>query len=171
MLQLFLLLSLGSTESFLLAVMAYDHYLAICHPLHYFSHMSNTFCTQLAFGSWLSGFLGISVMAFLVSRLSFCGPNIISHFMCDIDSLIGLSCTDTSLVESILTAFFVPVIVIMASCAVTLISYIYIISTILKIRSAQGRRKTFSTCSTQLTIVTIWFGSTFFLYVKPSAPN
>ncbi|XP_059570156.1 olfactory receptor 6F1-like [Alligator mississippiensis] len=168
-LQLFLLLSLGSTECFLLAVMAYDRYQAICHPLHYSSLMSNTFCTQLSFGSWLGGFLAISVLAFLVSRLSFCSPNIINHFLCDIDSLIALSCTDTSLVE--LATFFVSIIVVVASCAVTLISYMYIISTILKIRSAQGQQKAFSTCSAHLTVVTIWFGSTIFLYVKPSAPN
>ncbi|XP_059587742.1 olfactory receptor 6F1-like [Alligator mississippiensis] len=168
-LQLFFLFSLGSTECFLLAVMAYDRYQAICHPLRYTSFMSNTFCTQLSFGSWLGGFLAISVLAFLVSRLSFCSPNIINHFLCDIDSLIALSCTDTSLVE--LATFFVSIIVVVASCAVTLISYIYIISTILKIRSAQGQQKTFSTCSAHLTVVTIWFGSTIFLYVKPSAPN
>ncbi|XP_059587740.1 olfactory receptor 6F1-like [Alligator mississippiensis] len=168
-LQLFLIFSLGSTECFLLAVMAYDRYLAICHPLRYSSLMSNTFCTQLAFAAWLSGFLGISLMVFLISRLSFCGPNIINHFFCDMDSLIALSCTDTSLVE--LAEFFVSIIVVVASCAVTLISYIYIISTILKIRSTQGRQKAFSTCSAHLTVVTIWFGSTIFLYVKPSAPN
>ncbi|XP_019335005.1 olfactory receptor 6F1-like [Alligator mississippiensis] len=168
-LQLFLLLSLGSTECFLLAIMAYDRYLAICHPLRYSCLMSNTFCTQLSLSSWLTGFLGISVLAFLVSRLSFCGPNIINHFICDIDSLIALSCTDTSLVE--LTVFFASIIVVVASCAVTLISYIYIISTILKIRSAQGRRKAFSTCSAHLTVVTLWFGSAIFLYVKPATPN
>ncbi|XP_059587738.1 olfactory receptor 6F1-like [Alligator mississippiensis] len=168
-LQLFLVFSLGSTECFLLAVMAYDRYLAICHPLHYSSLMSNTFCTQLAFGSWLGGFLGISVLAFLVSNLSFCGPNIINHFFCDIDSLIALSCTDTSLVE--LAEFFVSIIVVVVSCAITLISYIYIISTILKIRSAQSQQKAFSTCSAHLTIVTVWFGSIIFLYVKPAAPN
>ncbi|XP_059587687.1 olfactory receptor 6F1-like [Alligator mississippiensis] len=168
-LQLFLIFSLGSTECFLLAVMAYDRYLAICHPLRYSSLMSNTFCTQLAFAAWLSGFLGISLMVFLISRLSFCGPNIINHFFCDMDSLIALSCTDTTLVE--LAEFFVSIIVVVASCAVTLISYMYIISTILKIRSTQGWRKAFSTCSAHLTVVTIWFGSTTFLYVKPSAPN
>ncbi|XP_059587739.1 olfactory receptor 6F1-like [Alligator mississippiensis] len=167
--QLFLLLSLGATECFLLAVMAYDRYQAICHPLCYSSLMNSTFCTQLAFASWLSGFLAISVLVFLLSRLSFCGPNIINHFFCDIDSLIALSCTDTSLVE--LAALCVSIIVVVVSCAVTLISYIYIISTILKIRSAQGQRKAFSTCSAHLTVVTIWFGSAIFLHVKPSAPN
>ncbi|XP_059587588.1 olfactory receptor 6F1-like [Alligator mississippiensis] len=168
-LQLFLIFSLGSTECFLLAAMAYDRYLAICHPLRYSSLMSNTFCIQLTFAAWLSAFLGISVLVFLVSRLSFCGPNSINHFFCDMDSWIALSCTDTRLVK--LAAFFASIIVVVASCAVTLISYIYIISTILKIRSAQGRRKAFSTCSAHLTVVTIWFGSTIFLYVKPSAPN
>ncbi|KAM7149965.1 olfactory receptor 6F1-like [Macrochelys suwanniensis] len=169
LLQLFFLLSMGSTECFLLAVMAYDRYLAICHPLRYSSLMKSTFCAQLALASWLCGFLAISVLATLISRLSFCGPNIINHFLCDIDSCIALSCTDTSLVE--LATFIVSIIVIMVSCAVTLISYIYIISTILRIPSAQGRQKAFSTCSAHLTVVTIWYGSIIFLYVKPSAQN
>uniref|UniRef100_A0A8C3S219 Olfactory receptor n=1 Tax=Chelydra serpentina TaxID=8475 RepID=A0A8C3S219_CHESE len=169
LLQLFFLLSMGSTECFLLAVMAYDRYLAICHPLRYSSLMKSTFCAQLALLSWLCGFLAISVLAALISRLSLCGPNIINHFLCDVDSCIALSCTDTSLVE--LATFIVSIIVIMVSCAITLISYIYIISTMLRIPSAQGWQKAFSTCSAHLTVVTIWYGSIIFLYVKPSAQN
>ncbi|XP_065270099.1 olfactory receptor 6F1-like [Emys orbicularis] len=168
-LQLFFLLSMGSTECFLLAVMAYDCYLAICHPLRYSSFMNNTFSAQLALLSWLCGFLAISVLASLISRLSFCGPNIINHFLCDVDSWIALSCTDTSLVE--LATFIVSIIVIVVSCAITLISYIYIISTILRIPSAQGQQKAFSTCLAHLTVVTIWYGSIIFLYAKPSAQN
>ncbi|XP_077687848.1 olfactory receptor 6F1-like [Eretmochelys imbricata] len=160
---------LGCTECFLLAVMAYDPYLAICHPLRYSSLMTNTFSAQLAFLCWLCGFLAIFVLASLISRLSFCGPNIINHFLCDVDSCIALSCTDTSLVE--LATFMVSIIVVMVSCAVTQISYIYIISTILRIPSAQGRQKAFSTCSAHLTVVTIWYGDIIFLYVKPSAQN
>uniref|UniRef100_A0A8C8VJ59 Olfactory receptor n=1 Tax=Pelusios castaneus TaxID=367368 RepID=A0A8C8VJ59_9SAUR len=169
LLQLFVLLSMGSTECFLLAVMAYDRYLAICHPLHYSSLMNSTFSAQLALLSWLCGFLAISVLAGLISRLSFCGPNVINHFLCDIDSWTALSCTDKHLVE--LATFIVSIVVVVVSCVITLVSYIYIISTILRIPSAKGRQKAFSTCSAHLTVVTIWYGSTIFLYVKPSAKN
>ncbi|XP_067168184.1 olfactory receptor 6F1-like [Apteryx mantelli] len=168
-LQLFFLFSLGSTECFLLAVMAYDRYLAICYPLRYNSLMNNVFSAQLALSSWLGGFLAISLLAFLTSRLTFCGPKVINHFLCDIDSCLALSCTDTRPVE--LATFLISIIVVVVSCVVTLVSYMYIISTILRIQSAQGRKKAFSTCSAHLTVVTIWYSSIIFLYVKPSAQN
>uniref|UniRef100_A0A8C4V3J1 Olfactory receptor n=1 Tax=Falco tinnunculus TaxID=100819 RepID=A0A8C4V3J1_FALTI len=166
-LQLLFLLSLGSTECFLLSVMAYDRYLAICYPLRYSSLMNSVLSTRLALSSWLGGFLAISVLAFLTSRLTFCGPNVINHFLCDIDSCLALSCSDTWPVE--LATFLVSLIVVVASCVVTLVSYIYIISSILRIHSAHGRKKAFSTCSAHLSVVMIWYGSTMFLYVKPSA--
>ncbi|XP_030395465.1 olfactory receptor 6F1-like [Gopherus evgoodei] len=167
LLQLFFLLSMGATECFLLAVMAYDCYLAICQPLHYIFLMNSTFCTQLALLSWLCGFLSVSVLAVLISRLSFCGHNVINHFICDIDSWIALSCAKMHLIE--LATFINSFIVVMVSCTITLVSYIFIISTILRIPSAQGRKKAFSTCSAHLTLVTIWYCSGIFLYVKPSA--
>ncbi|XP_005059678.2 PREDICTED: olfactory receptor 6F1-like [Ficedula albicollis] len=168
-LQLFFLLSLGSTECFLLSVMAYDRYLAICYPLRYCSLMSSVLSVRLALSSWLGGFLAISLLAFLTSRLTFCGPDVINHFLCDIDSCLALSCSDTRPVE--LATFLISLIVVVASCVVTLVSYMYIISSILRIQSAHGRRKAFSTCSAHLSVVTIWYGSTMFLYVKPSAQN
>ncbi|XP_006135776.2 olfactory receptor 6F1-like [Pelodiscus sinensis] len=167
--QLIFSLATGSTECFLLAVMAYDRYLAICYPLRYSTLMNSTFSVQLVLVSWLGGFLAISVLAALVSRLSFCGPNVIDHFLCDIDSWIALSCTDTHLVE--LVTFLLSIIVVLVSCAITLVSYIYIISTILRIPSAQGRQKAFSTCSAHLAVVTLWYGSLIFLFVKPSKHN
>ncbi|NXM78289.1 OR6F1 protein, partial [Serilophus lunatus] len=167
--QLFFLLSLGSTECFLLSVMAYDRYLAICHPLRYSSLMNSVLSTRLALSSWLGGFLAISLLAFLTSRLTFCGPNVINHFLCDIDSCLALSCSDTWPVE--LATFLVSIIVVVASCVVTLVSYVYIISSILRIQSVCGRKKAFSTCSAHLSVITIWYGSTMFLYVKPSAQN
>ncbi|XP_053902491.1 olfactory receptor 287-like [Malaclemys terrapin pileata] len=149
--------------------MAYDRYLAICHPLRYSSLMNSTFCAQLALLSWLCGFLAVSVLAALISRLSFCGRNVINHFICDIDSWIVLSCVHKRLIE--LATFIDSFIVVMVSCTITLVSYIFIISTILRIPSVQGRQKAFSTCSTHLTVMTIWYGSGIFLYVKPSAQN
>ncbi|NXT65319.1 OR6F1 protein, partial [Chaetops frenatus] len=169
LLQLFFLLSLGSTECFLLSVMAYDRYLAICYPLRYSSLMNSVLSVWLALGSWLGGFLAISLLAFLTSRLTFCGPDVINHFLCDIDSCLALSCSDTWPVE--LATFFVSIIVVVASCVVTLVSYMYIISSILKLQSVHSRKKAFSTCSAHLSVVTIWYGSTMFLYVKPSAQN
>ncbi|XP_054505808.2 olfactory receptor 6F1 [Agelaius phoeniceus] len=168
-LQLFFLLSLGSTECFLLSVMAYDRYLAICCPLRYSSLMSSVLSVRLALSSWLGGFLAISLLAFLTSRLTFCGPDVINHFICDIDSCLALSCSDTWPVE--LATFLVSIIVVVASCVVTLVSYMYIISSILQIQSGHGRKKAFSTCSAHLSVVAIWYGSTMFLYVKPSAQN
>ncbi|NXU05879.1 OR6F1 protein, partial [Buphagus erythrorhynchus] len=168
-LQLFFLLSLGSTECFLLSVMAYDRYLAICYPLRYCSLMNSVLSVRLALSSWLGGFLAISLLAFLTSRLTFCGPDVINHFLCDIDSCLALSCSDTWPVE--LATFLISIIVVVASCVVTLVSYMYIISSILRIQSAHGRKKAFSTCSAHLSVVTIWYGSTIFLYVKPSAQN
>uniref|UniRef100_A0A8C3TFZ8 Olfactory receptor n=1 Tax=Chelydra serpentina TaxID=8475 RepID=A0A8C3TFZ8_CHESE len=165
--QLIFSLATGSTECFLLAVMAYDRYLAICHPLHYSSLMNRTFSAQLVLLSWLCGFLAISVLAAIISRLSFCGPNIINHFLCDIDSWIALSCTDTHLVE--LVTFILSIIVVVVSCVITFVSYVYIISTILRIPSAQGRQKAFSTCSAHLTVVTIWYSSLTFLYVNSAS--
>nr|XP_021409017.1 olfactory receptor 6F1 [Lonchura striata domestica] len=165
-LQLFFLLSLGSTECFLLSVMAYDRYLAICYPLRYSSLMSSALCVRLTLSSWLGGFLAISLLAFLTSRLTFCGPDVINHFLCDIDACLALSCSDTWPVE--LATFLVSIIVVVASCVVTLVSYMYIISSILRIQSAHGRKKAFSTCSAHLSVVMIWYGSTMFLYVKPS---
>ncbi|KAM6107882.1 LOW QUALITY PROTEIN: olfactory receptor 6F1-like [Pterocles gutturalis] len=167
-LQLFFLLSLGSTECFLLSVMAYDRYLAICYPLRYSSIVSSVLSPRLVLSSWLGGFLAVSLLAFLTSRLTFCGPDIINHFLCDIDSCLALSCSDTWPVE--LATFLVSIIVVVASCVVTLVSYAYIISST-RNRSAHGQKKAFSTCSAHLSVVTIWYGSTIFLYVKPSAQN
>ncbi|XP_077169504.1 olfactory receptor 6F1-like [Paroedura picta] len=165
-LQMYLIFAFGCTEYFLLAVMAYDRYLAICFPLHYSTIMDISLSGKLAVVSWLCGFLLICIPAFLISRLSFCGSNVINHFLCNIDSWIILSCTDTYIIE--LATFIISIFVILGSCLITLLSYIYIISTILQMSSAKGQQKAFSTCSSHLAVVVIWYGSTIFLFVKPS---
>ncbi|VTJ88149.1 Hypothetical predicted protein [Marmota monax] len=162
LLQMYLVFSLGCTEYFLLAAMAYDRYLAICYPLHYGAIMSGLLSVQLALGSWVCGFLSIAVPMALISGLSFCGPRAINHFFCDIAPWIALACTSTQVVE--LVAFVIAAVVILSSCLITLVSYIYIIHTILSISSASGRSKAFSTCSSHLTVVLIWYGSTIFLH-------
>ncbi|XP_055968260.1 olfactory receptor 6F1-like [Sorex fumeus] len=166
LLQMYLVFSLGCTEYFLLAAMAYDRYLAICSPLHYGAIMSSVLSAQLALGSWLCGFLAIAVPTILISGLSFCGSHAINHFFCDIAPWIALACSSTRAVE--LVAFAIAFLVILSSCLITLVSYIYIISTILRIPSASGRSKAFSTCSSHLMVVLIWYGSTIFLHVRTS---
>ncbi|XP_077169503.1 olfactory receptor 6F1-like [Paroedura picta] len=166
LLQLFFNYSFGCTEFFLLSVMAYDRYLAICYPLQYSTLMDIKLCCKLVVISWLFGFLAMSTPTFLISKLFFCGPNVINHFYCHIDSWIFLSCTDTYPVE--MAMFVVAIVVILGSCLITFLSYAYIIATILRIASAKGRLKAFSTCSSHLAVVIIWFGSTMFLYIKPS---
>ncbi|XP_075027899.1 olfactory receptor 6F1-like [Calonectris borealis] len=169
LLQMYFVFSLGCTEYILLAAMAYDRCLAICFPLHYNSIMTRTLLTQLVFGSWFCGFLSITIPIYMISTLPFCGPNVINHFFCDAAAWIMLSCTDTSLFE--LVAFIIAVIVILGSCTITLLSYIYIISPILRIPSAIDQKRTFSTCSSHFTVVIIWYGSTippFFSDVRPS---
>ncbi|KAM6223212.1 olfactory receptor 6F1-like [Rhynchocyon petersi] len=166
LLQMYLVFSLGCTEYFLLAAMAYDRYLATCYPLHYGSIMSSQLSAQLALGSWLCGFLAITVPTALISDLSFCGPHAINHFFCDIAPWIALACTSTYAVE--LVAFVIAFVVILSSCLITLVSYVFIISTIIRIPSTSGQSKAFSTCSSHLTVVLIWYGSTIFLHVRTS---
>ncbi|XP_042331634.1 olfactory receptor 6F1-like [Sceloporus undulatus] len=164
-LQMYFVFAFGCTEYFLLSAMAYDRYLAICYPLDYNTIMDISFSSKLAACSWLGGFLIICIPAFLITKLSFCGPNVINHFYCNIDSWIILSCTDTYYIE--MAAFVISVIVILGSCVITLLSYIYIISIILRIPSSKGQQKAFSTCPSHLAVVIIWYGSTIFLFVKP----
>ncbi|XP_075768317.1 olfactory receptor 6F1-like [Pelodiscus sinensis] len=168
-LQMYFVFSLGCTEYFLLSVMAYDRYLAICYPLHYSVLMSSTKCTHLAFLCWVSGFLVITIPSSLIATMSFCNSNVINHFSCTTDSLIFLSCSDTSMVK--LSSLILSVLIILGSCLITLVSYILIISTIVRIPSAQGRQKAFSTCSAHLIVVIMWYGSTIFLYVRYTKQN
>ncbi|XP_016078766.1 PREDICTED: olfactory receptor 11A1-like [Miniopterus natalensis] len=159
--------SLAATECLLLAVMSYDRYLAICHPLHYPTLMTGALCTRLAASSWLCSFLLTAVTLVLLSRLTFCGPNEIDHFFCDFTPLVHLSCVDTSLTETIAYA---------TSSAVTLVpflliaaSYSCILAALLRIPSGTGRQKAFSTCSSHLTLVTVFYGTLIATYLVPSA--
>ncbi|KAM6448891.1 olfactory receptor 6F1-like [Liasis olivaceus] len=165
-LQMYFVYALGCIECFLLSVMAYDRYLAISYPLHYTTIMNFHLSSKLAAGSWLSGFIIISIPAFLISRLTFCGPSVINHFYCNIDSWIVLARSSIFNIE--MAAFVISIFVILGPCVITLLSYVYIISTILRIPSAKGQQKAFSTCSSHLAVVIIWYGSTIFLFVKPS---
>ncbi|XP_065435098.1 olfactory receptor 2G3-like [Chrysemys picta bellii] len=159
--------SLLATESCLLSVMSYDRYLAICKPLHYAACMNSRFSFQLAAGSWLSGSAVSTITACWLSQLIFCGPNEIDHFLCEYTTLIKLSCSDTSLM--VLVIFPLSFIFILPPFLLTLTSYIYIISTVLRISSSTGRQKAFSTCSSHLIVVTIFYGTLFIVYLLPDA--
>ncbi|XP_063148701.1 olfactory receptor 5V1-like [Candoia aspera] len=166
-LQLFFLIDVVGTEIFLLAVMAYDRYVAICSPLHYTNIMSKRLCVQLAAGTWLTGFMNSMVHTALTFTLSFCGPNKVNQYYCDIPPMMALSCSSTYLPELVL--LLVAGILGGGAFLVTLISYIYIISAIILMNSAEGRRKAFSTCGSHLTVVCLFYGTTIATYVRPTS--
>ncbi|XP_068105105.1 olfactory receptor 6Y1-like [Hyperolius riggenbachi] len=165
--QLYFFLSVGCTECFLLAAMAYDRYIAICNPLLYHSIMTYKLCWSLAGGSLFLGFLSCSFSIGLIAQLNFCRSKIINHYLCDISPVIHLSCEDISTVE--LVDFVSAVFVLISSLVLIIISYFYIISTIKKIPSDQGWKKTFSTCASHLMVVILFFGTTIFMYARPQA--
>uniref|UniRef100_K7F8J0 Olfactory receptor n=1 Tax=Pelodiscus sinensis TaxID=13735 RepID=K7F8J0_PELSI len=137
---------LVTAECSLLAVMSYDRYLAICSPLHYAIRMNSRFCLQLVAGSWLSSFVILTTLISAMSQLAFCGPNEIDHFFCDLAPVINLSCSNTSLVTL----------------------YVCIIATILRIPSTAGKKKAFSTCSSHLIVVTLFYGTLITVYMLPN---
>ncbi|XP_030395600.1 olfactory receptor 1020-like [Gopherus evgoodei] len=158
--------SLLGTECLLLSVMSYDRYLAICNPLHYAARMSGRACLHLAGGSWIGGFLCCGITTFSISHLSFCGPNGIDHFFCDLIPLIKLSCNDHHLME--MFAFTLSLIFLLVPFLLTLMSYVCIITTILRIPSTAGRQKAFSTCSSHLIVVSIYYGTLLVVYMFPT---
>uniref|UniRef100_A0A8C0I850 Olfactory receptor n=1 Tax=Bubo bubo TaxID=30461 RepID=A0A8C0I850_BUBBB len=167
--QVFIFDLFGITECFLLATMAYDRYVAICHPLVYPLVMSPKCCFQLVTGSYLMGLTNGIGQTISMSNLSFCGSSVIDLFFCDISPLISLSTSNTTLSHIILRtlAFFFGV----SSSLAILVSYVAIISTILSIRSADGKHKAFSTCASHLTTVSIFYGTSLFMYLKPSSDS
>ncbi|XP_054983616.1 olfactory receptor 6C76 isoform X1 [Sorex araneus] len=165
--QLFFFILLGATEFFLLASMSYDRYVAICKPLHYTTIMSNKICHQLVISSWLAGFLVIFPPLIMGLDLDFCDSNIVDHFTCDSAPLLQISCTDTSTLE--LMSFILAVLTLLTTLTLVILSYSYILRTILRIPSAQQRKKAFSTCSSHMIVVSISYGSCIFMYVKTSA--
>ncbi|XP_004460476.1 olfactory receptor 9A1-like [Dasypus novemcinctus] len=163
--QLYLYLSLGTTEFVLMAAMAVDRYVAVCNPLRYSIIMNSCTCICVVIVSWVFGFFFQIWPVYATFQLTYCKSNVVDHFFCDRGLLIKLSCDDTLFTEFIL--FLMAVFVIIGSLIPTIVSYTYIISTILKIPSASGQRKAFSTCASHFTYVVIGCGSCMFLYVKP----
>lgn len=149
--QLFFSCVVAYTECFLLAAMAYDRHMAICNPLLYSSSMSPSLCTRLVAGSYIGGFLNAIAHTANTFRLSFCGKNIIDHFFCDAPPLVKMSCTDTKVYEEVLLGFVG--FTVLLSILVIIISYFHILLAILRIRTASGRRKAFSTCASHVVSV------------------
>ncbi|XP_006111875.2 olfactory receptor 8U9-like [Pelodiscus sinensis] len=165
--QMYLCFFFQDVECLLLAVMAYDRYVAICNPLIYTVTMSRQLCNQLVAGVCAVGLVDAMVHTCLTFRLSFCHSNIISHFFCDIPPLLALSCSDIRINEIVMFSF--ACFIMVSSVVTVLLSYFYIISTILRIHSAKGRQKAFSTCTSHLCAVAMFHGTLLFMYLRPTS--
>uniref|UniRef100_A0A8C0WDK5 Olfactory receptor n=1 Tax=Castor canadensis TaxID=51338 RepID=A0A8C0WDK5_CASCN len=168
-LQFYFFFSLGSTECFFLAVMAFDRYLAICRPLHYPTLMTGHLCNILVVSCWSFGFLWFLVPITVISQMSFCGSRIIDHFLCDPGPLLALTCTRNPIIEltsSSLSSLllFIPFLFIVGS-------YALVIRAVLRVPSAAGRRKAFSTCGSHLAVVSLFYGSVMVMYVSPTSEH
>ncbi|XP_013367216.1 PREDICTED: olfactory receptor 502 [Chinchilla lanigera] len=157
----------GTAECLLLAVMAYDRFVAICNPLLYSTKMSTQVCVQLLVVTYIGGFINASSFTLSFFSLLFCGPNQVNHFFCDFAPLVELSCSDVS-VPAVVPSFSAGSIIVVTVIVIA-VSYIYILITILKMRSTEGRHKAFSTCTSHLTAVTLYFGTITFIYVMPKS--
>nr|XP_033799907.1 olfactory receptor 6C3-like [Geotrypetes seraphini] len=165
--QMYLFMVCTDTEAYLLTAMAYDRYIAICKPLHYTIIMNKKVCIILAIVSWMIGFLDVAPQVTLISQSFFCKSNEINHFFCDMTALMTLSCSGTTAIENI--NYIVGILLGSTSFLLIIISYVYIISTVLKLHSAKSRHKTFSTCSSHLTVVLLFYGTTVAVYLRPQS--
>uniref|UniRef100_A0A8C6CR69 Olfactory receptor n=1 Tax=Moschus moschiferus TaxID=68415 RepID=A0A8C6CR69_MOSMO len=164
-LQLYFLVALVGTEVFLLSVMAYDRYVAICFPLRYTLIITKVRCVQLTAGTWTAGLLNSLLHTVSMFRLSFCKSNQVNQYYCDIPPVLVLSCSSTYVTEMLILVE--GGVLGISSFLVTFISYFYIVSTILKIQSTGGKHKAFSTCASHLLVVCLFGGTTVFTYVRP----
>ncbi|XP_028719062.1 olfactory receptor 483 [Peromyscus leucopus] len=157
----------GSVECFLLAAMAYDRFMAISNPLLYSTKLSTQVCMQLAVGSYIGGFLNASFAIVYFFSFQFCGPNRINHFFCDFAPLMELTCSDVS-VFAVVTSFSAGSVIVITVLVIA-ISYSCILITILKMNSTEGREKAFTTCTSHLTAVILYYGTLTFIYVMPKS--
>ncbi|KAM5126247.1 olfactory receptor 1E5-like [Callospermophilus lateralis] len=165
--QIYFVLFFGDLGNFILMAMAYDRYVAICFPLHYTTIMSPKLCLSLMVLFWVQTTFYSLLHTLLVNRLSFCADNVIPHFFCEISALLKLACSDTQVNEWVL--FIIGGIVVVIPFLLILVSYAKIVSSILKVPSARGIRKTFSTCGSHLSVVSLFYGTVIGLYLCPSA--
>ncbi|XP_021038157.1 olfactory receptor 1509 [Mus caroli] len=164
--QLFFLHLFACSEIFLLTIMAYDRYVAICIPLHYSNVMNMKVCVQLVFALWLGGTIHSLVQTFLTIRLPYCGPNIIDSYFCDVPPVIKLACTDTYLTGILIVSNSGTISLV---CFLALVTSYTVILFSLRKQSAEGRRKALSTCSGHFMVVALFFGPCIFLYTRPDS--
>ncbi|XP_037377240.1 olfactory receptor 1052-like [Talpa occidentalis] len=164
--QMALMILHGTRECLLLAIMAYDRFVAICHPLLYHSIMSKSLCVQLVVVTYAVGVFISAVQTGNVFILPYCGPNVIDHYFCDIPPVLQLACTDTTVANIILLSF--SALVTVPTVSIILVSYGYILVTIYRMRSLEAQRKAFSTCASHLTALCLFYGSVFLVYVQPN---
>ncbi|XP_004706244.1 olfactory receptor 1361-like [Echinops telfairi] len=167
--QMYFLFTFANMDNFLLAVMAYDRFVAVCHPLHYTTKMTHQFCALLVVGSWVVANLNVLLHILLMTRLSFCADNRISHYFCDATPLLKLSCSDTHLNEMMIHTEGALIMITPFVCI--LVSYIYITSAVLRVPSTQGKWKAFSTCGSHLVVVALFYGTIIAVYFNPSSSN
>nr|XP_004667769.2 olfactory receptor 5B12-like [Jaculus jaculus] len=167
--QMFFFLTFAINESFLLASMAFDRHAAVCKPLHYTTTMTSSTCVLMATGSYMCALLQSSTHVAFTFHLSFCHSNVINHFFCDIPPLLAISCSDIYTNEIVL--FSVAALDVFFTLFIILISYLLIFVAILRMHSAEGQRKAFSTCASHLTTVFIFFGTVIFTYLQPSSSH
>ncbi|XP_004598478.2 olfactory receptor 11A1 [Ochotona princeps] len=167
LLQFFTFGSLATVECFLLAVMAYDRYLAICYPLRYPLLMGPRWCLGLVLTAWLSGFMVDGLVVALMAQLRFCGSKYIDHFYCDFTPLVGLACSDPMVAQ--MTTFVLSMVCLTVPFGLILTSYAQIVVAVLRVPTGTGRRKAFSTCSSHLAVVSTFYGTLMVLYAAPSA--
>ncbi|XP_059115048.1 olfactory receptor 1N1-like [Peromyscus eremicus] len=163
--QMYLFMMFGDLDSFLLAVMAYDRYVAICRPLHYSTIMSARFCTLMLALCWALTNVVALTHTLLVARLSFCVVGEIAHFFCDITSVLKISCSDTHVNELVLSGFGGTVLIVPFVSIV--ISYVHIVFAVLRVKTSGGGTKAFSTCSSHLCVVYVFYGTLFSVYLFP----
>ncbi|XP_036592518.1 olfactory receptor 11H6-like [Trichosurus vulpecula] len=168
-LQFYFFFSLGVTECFFLSIMAYDRYLAICHPLHYPIKMTRQFCATLISTCWVGGFVYYPVPIILISQLPFCGPNIIDHFVCEQGPLLALICVPAPVIK--LTCYTLNSMIIFGSLFPILVSYTLVLRAVLRVPSGAGRHKAFSTCGSHLVVVSLFYGTLMVMYVTPTSGN
>ncbi|KAL6034814.1 hypothetical protein STEG23_029254 [Scotinomys teguina] len=167
--QLFFFAAFAITEFFILASMAFDRHAAVCKPLHYSTTMTTSICGLLVSGSYMTGILQSSIHVYFTFHLSFCHSNVVNHFFCDIPALLTLSCSD--IYKNEIEVFMVASFNIAFTLSVIVTSYVLIFTAILRMRSAEGRKKAISTCTSHLTTVSIFYGTMTFMYLQPNSSH